>query len=120
MFDALERARGVGLSSLVAADFSATGGSHTQATERLGGWGPYHLAAFLCACLVLSHSLTVAYICWRDLRGDWEQYALIKNREPSLQLYLRGYMKFVFDMLFMLFPATWDPDLGLRRMGTVS
>lgn len=83
------------------------GGAPLQEEESTFGLGgPIQLAVFLCGCLVLSHSVTVAYICYRDLSGQWGKYSLIKNRPaPTLLLYWRGYKKFVFDMAFMLFPA---------------
>ena len=67
----------------------------------------FRLAASLCAALIVTHTLTVCYIGWRDLSGQWDKYALIKNRAEGtgLKLYVRGLCKFVFDILFMLLPA---------------
>jgi sterol desaturase/sphingolipid hydroxylase (fatty acid hydroxylase superfamily) len=65
----------------------------------------FRLAATLCSVLVATHSATVAYICWRDLTGQWDRFAINERRAPTLALYLRGWIKFVFDISCFLLPA---------------
>jgi hypothetical protein len=65
----------------------------------------FRLAATLCAALILAHTVTVSYIAWRDLTGQWGRFALIENRHPTLSMYWKGYKKFVFDIVVMLLPA---------------
>ena len=65
----------------------------------------FRLAVSLCGALVTSHTCTVSYIAWRDLTGQWKKYSLIKNRKPTVELYLNGYKKFLFDISLMLLPA---------------
>tara|TARA_B110000208_G_scaffold167983_1_gene207784 strand:+ start:81 stop:1187 length:1107 start_codon:yes stop_codon:yes gene_type:complete len=96
---------------------SRSGGGSSRSRSGSGssarGLEWYHsfcLAAALCGALIVSHTVTVSYVAWRDLTGQWDKYALI-HRDESVtkadvaQMYWRGYRKFVWDITVMLLPA---------------
>ena len=84
---------------------TAVGPERAASVRAVFSGESFRLAATLCSVLVAAHSAAVAYICWRDLTGQWDRFAINERRAPTLALYLRGWMKFVFDICCFLLPA---------------
>jgi hypothetical protein len=62
------------------------------------------IASILSITFATAHLLTIAFIAFNDLSGNWKQYALSKNRHVNISTYLAGVKNFLFDFLLIFIP----------------
>jgi len=61
-------------------------------------------ASLVVGTLCVTHLLTVVYIGYHDLRGQWDKYSL-KAHKNTLQTYTSHSLSFLADMFLILFPS---------------